>query len=130
MDSTENANTFSTSKWPSEPYFCERYKYQCSYLNWLKNYNLKHKFMLFSPVQNLMHHPLPIFVGEHKVKILSTTFLASNIKHPIFKWCSRSLVLTIFFASWDQLIQKCKHCQKFFCRSSLFGRRNLKKSLS
>ena len=31
---------------------------QCSYSNWLKNYDLKRKFMIFSPVANLMHHPL------------------------------------------------------------------------
>jgi hypothetical protein len=56
----EDTNTFSTSKWPSEPYFCERYKfkYQCSYFDWLENWDLKRKFMIFSPVANLMHHPL------------------------------------------------------------------------
>ena len=29
-----------------------------SYFNWLKNYDLKCKFMIFSPVANLMHHLL------------------------------------------------------------------------
>ena len=42
----------------TEPYFCEKYKYQCSYINWLKNYDLKRKFVIFRPVPNLMHHPL------------------------------------------------------------------------
>ena len=28
------------------------------YSNWFKNYNIKRKFMIFSPVANLMHHPL------------------------------------------------------------------------
>ena len=45
-----------------EPYFCERNEYQCSYFNWLKNYDLKCKFMTFSPVANLMHHPLYMYL--------------------------------------------------------------------
>ena len=53
----EDTNTFSTSKWPSEPYFCEINKYQCSYFNWLQRCDLKRKFMISSPVANLMHHP-------------------------------------------------------------------------
>ena len=31
---------------------------KCSYFDWLKNYDLKCKFMIFSPVANLMHHLL------------------------------------------------------------------------
>ena len=54
----EDTNTFSTSKWPSEPYFCERYKYQCSYFNWLQSCDLKRKLIIFSPVANLMHQSL------------------------------------------------------------------------
>ena len=38
--------------------FCKRYKYQCPHFNWLKNCVLKHKFMIFNPVANLMHYPL------------------------------------------------------------------------
>ena len=41
-----------------EPYFCERYGYQCLYFNCLQSYDLKCKFMIGSPVANLMHHPL------------------------------------------------------------------------
>ena len=38
-----------------ESNFCERYKYQCLYFNWLQSYDLKCKFMIVSPVANLMH---------------------------------------------------------------------------
>ena len=39
-------------------FFCKRYKYQCSYFNWLQSCDLKRKFMTFRPVANLMHHPI------------------------------------------------------------------------
>ena len=35
-----------------------RFSRSSSYFDWLKNYNLKLKFLIFSPVANLMHHPL------------------------------------------------------------------------
>ena len=32
--------------------------WKCTYLHWHKSYDIKRKFMIFSPVTNLMHHPL------------------------------------------------------------------------
>ena len=58
--------------------FVKDIKFQCSYLDWLKNYNLKLKFMIFSPVANLMHHSLgswnvPVFLLSLNFKVGSRT---------------------------------------------------------
>ena len=66
---------FQHLKMTSEPSFCERYRYQCSCFNWLKNYNLKCKFMIFSPVANLMHHPLHYTLKEECKGSLSITWV-------------------------------------------------------
>jgi hypothetical protein len=40
--------------------------WKCLYLHWHKSYNIKHKFMTFSPVENLMHHPLHLYLQVQK----------------------------------------------------------------
>jgi hypothetical protein len=73
---------------PQNDRLCEVYKYQFSYFDWLKNYNLKHKFMIFSPVANLMHHPLHRFKGlgmrnlQYEMRICQK----SHIKVTVYVW--------------------------------------------
>ena len=59
---------------------------KCSYLHWYKSYNMKCKFMIFSPVANLMHHPLNS--DKIKRKIMLRYFeKATNLPffwHPFF----------------------------------------------
>ena len=59
--------------------------WKCSYLHWHKNYNIKRKFMISSPVANLMHHPLLLrncanVICERPRTIPQLTSAESNMK--------------------------------------------------
>ena len=73
--SNHDLEMLDTSKWLSEPNFCEIYQCQCSYLNWFKRYDIKYKFVIFSPVANIGHQSLlafwflmskPLFFSGHR----------------------------------------------------------------
>ena len=74
----------------SEPCFCKRYKYQCSYFDWLKNYDLKGKFIIFNPIANLMHHPLQSTIRVSIIlihKYLSSGISEKKMATPIDVLC-------------------------------------------
>ena len=73
-----------------EPYFCERYKYQCLYFNWLQSYKLKRKFMIFSPFANLMHHPLFSICGGLNIATFYSLFAISLIFYLISLECIKN----------------------------------------
>ena len=94
----------------SEPCFCKRYKYQCSYFDWLKNYDLELIFMIFSPVANWMHHPLyclpdlNCFVHMKKQDI--RTVYSGSKKHEICSFHIKNQ-LNFYHNDYSRLGNKC-----------------------
>ena len=60
--------------------------WKCSHLHWFKSYNIKHKFITFSPVANLMYHPLHIDELTEQLNVCACQKLIENMKGSLLRW--------------------------------------------
>ena len=79
--------------------------WKCSYLHWHKSYNIKRKFMIFSPVANFMHHPLDWQSIRYPRFLLPYFFELQTCWHWVWKEWRIQIVVNCFLTFWLFLLK-------------------------